>query len=132
MKFFVDSNLITFWSRYEGYVMVGEPDENLEAEHEGWQQEVHALKRLLDFHGFAGFRFAISPTILDVAFLRALGFTEDVPKMCEELQDRTCRMVWRRMAKTENSREARMMYDEWVATGQPFSLDLREADEDVD
>jgi hypothetical protein len=64
MKLFIDANLITFWARYEGYVMVGEQDEALEDEHVGWQGEVHALKRLLDWHEIAGFRFAVTPTIL--------------------------------------------------------------------
>ena len=44
--------------------MVGEQDESLALEHAGWQAEVHALKMLLDWNEIAGFRFAVSPTIL--------------------------------------------------------------------
>ena len=38
----------------------------------------------------------------------------------------TCRVVWHRMAKTDNSREARQTYDDWQATGVPFGADVGE------
>lgn len=64
MKLFIDSNLVTYWSRYDGYIMAGEQDDDLPTEHECWQAEVHALKTLLDWHDVAGFRFAVSPTVV--------------------------------------------------------------------
>jgi len=47
------------------------------------------------------------------------------------LHNEMCRMIWHRMSKTENSREARRTRDEWLASGKPFGLDLREEDEGV-
>ncbi len=72
-------------------------------------------------------------TALDDAFLMAVGFegAQVQEQVMTELHDATCRMIWHRMAKTGNSREARRSYDEWVATGEPFGLDLaEEANED--
>jgi len=44
------------------------------------------------------------------------------------MQDAACRMIWRRMAKASTTRESRQSYDEWLASGQPFGLDLQEAE----
>jgi hypothetical protein len=59
---------------------------------------------------------------LDDGFLEGVGF-EDAAERSEirtELQHTTCRMIWRRLAKSANARESRMTYDEWLATGEPF------------
>ena len=65
MKIFLDTNIVIYLARYNGYVMVGEPDQLLEHEDEGWQAEVSALKQLFDVHEVAGFRFATTPTIIE-------------------------------------------------------------------
>jgi hypothetical protein len=65
---------------------------------------------------------------LDDAFLEAVGFTDAVERstLVKELHDAACRMIWKRMAKTGNARESWQSYDEWLATGQPFGLDVEE------
>ena len=67
---------------------------------------------------------------LDDAFLEAIGFDDPAERtaLVKELQDAACRMIWNRMAKTDNARESRMTYDEWLATGEPFG-DVPEEDE---
>jgi len=59
---------------------------------------------------------------LDDAFLEAVGFDDRAERaaLVKELQDAACRMIWNRMAKTDNARESRMSYDEWLATDGPF------------
>lgn len=59
---------------------------------------------------------------LEDCLLDCLGFTE-LPERVQalhELHDAVCRMVWQRMSKTNNSRESRQTYDEWLASGEPF------------
>lgn len=56
---------------------------------------------------------------LDRSFLHLVA--EAVPaNWVSALHDAACRMVWQRMAKSTNSREARQTYDEWLASGEPF------------
>jgi len=59
---------------------------------------------------------------IDGAFLEAVGFTNPKERivLVKELHEVSCRMIWNRLAKTDNSREARMTYDDWKATGEPF------------
>ena len=68
---------------------------------------------------------------LDNAFLDAVGFSDPAERaeVVRELHDAACRMIWNRMAKTDNARESRMTYDEWLATGKPFGKVLEEEDE---
>ncbi len=68
----------------------------------------------------------------DEAFFEALGFVETTERrqMIDQLNDAVCRIVWRRMAKTNNSREAALTYDEWRAAGRPFGGAVDEADEE--
>lgn len=67
-------------------------------------------------------------TALDDAFLAAVGFdtAAERHKGTGELQDATCRIIWHRMSKTNNSREARQTYDDWLASGKPFGADVEE------
>ncbi len=68
---------------------------------------------------------------LDEAVLTAVGVTNagERQTMTDQLCDKACRMVWDRMAKSANAREARMTYDEWLASGEPFDA---AAEEDVE
>lgn len=70
---------------------------------------------------------------LDNAFLLALGFTNpgEREELVSELQEATCRMVWNRLAKSETAREARMTYDEWLTTGQPFGPQVSDSESDT-
>ena len=65
---------------------------------------------------------------LDDAFLEILGFDESKERtyILKELHDELCRIVWDRMAKTQNSREDRQTYDNWFKSGEPFGLDIVE------
>lgn len=65
---------------------------------------------------------------LDDVFLEILGFDDPAERIRvrDELYDETCRMVWDRMAKSGTARESHMTYDEWLATGRPFGLDLED------
>lgn len=69
---------------------------------------------------------------LDDAVLRALGLSNagERQEMADELCDKACRMVWQRMAKSANAREARMTYDEWLASGEPFDAATEQNAED--
>lgn len=60
--------------------------------------------------------------ILDNAFLLAIGFddAQERSEVLAELDDATCRQIWRRQAKAEGTREARQSYDNWLASGLPF------------
>jgi hypothetical protein len=66
----------------------------------------------------------------EMAVLGALGVEDDrtASALLASLSDSVCRVVWQRMAKTDNSREARQTYDEWLASGEPFGDCLAEED----
>jgi hypothetical protein len=65
---------------------------------------------------------------LDDAFLEAVGFTDVAERsaLVKELHDAACRMIWKRMAKAGNARESRQTYNDWLASGKPFGLDVEE------
>jgi len=70
---------------------------------------------------------------LDSAFLLALGFSDPAERavICADLQDAACRMIWNRLAKSDNARETRMSYDTWKDSGQPFDSQAGEDDGDA-
>ncbi|MGD9497365.1 MAG: hypothetical protein AB7Y46_13785, partial [Armatimonadota bacterium] len=68
---------------------------------------------------------------LDDAFLAAVGFRDRAERAetLASMQDAACRMIWRRMAKSANTRESRQSYDEWLASGEPFDANAEDLDE---
>jgi len=64
---------------------------------------------------------------MERAFVGMIGVQEP-DDVIDELFDETCRMVWRRMAKSDNAREARETYDDWLGSGTIFDAEAEDLD----